>query len=183
MRRALQIIVAFVIVTIALTWVWEEGGRQLYGRFLKTVVPPIYDAIGFGDARVGAMRQRYINWIPFVGLMLVTPGLAAKRRTTGLAAGIALLFVGHLALNLTQPSGTGGRLPIVSSMLSDALPFVLWILFAWPVVSSWFAAALEQPTAASTDEPGGSSDPPRPGTAHGDASPPDAPSHSPRKDP
>ena len=142
MKRGVLVVVAFVLVTIGLTWFWEEGGRRQYGLFLKTVAPPIYDAIGFGDARVGAFRQRYINWVPFVGLMLVTPGLAWRRRAVGLFGGLGLLFVGHLALNLTERVHKAAQLPFVPSLLSDALPFVLWILFAWPVVSGWFAAAL-----------------------------------------
>ena len=75
MKRAL-LVLGFVAITIALTFFWEESGRVTYGRFLKAVAPPIYDLFGVGDARVGAFRQRYINWVPFVGLMLVTPGLA-----------------------------------------------------------------------------------------------------------
>lgn len=142
MKRAILVALGFVLVTIALTWFWEEGGRGLYGRFLRNVAPPIYDVFGFGDARVGAFRQRYINWIPFVGLMLVTPGLAHSRRAGGLAGGLFLLFVGHLALNLTERVHKAAHLPFVPSLLSDALPFLLWILFAWPVVSGWFAAAL-----------------------------------------
>ncbi len=149
MKRAIPVVLGFVVITIALTWVWEEGGRHFYGRFLKTVAPTIYDWIGFGDARVGAMRQRYINWIPFVGLMLVTPGLALRRRAIGLGGGLGLLFVGHLALNLTERMHKASHLPFVPSLLSDAVPFLLWILFAWPVVSSWFASALAQlPVAA-----------------------------------
>lgn len=151
MKRAIPVILGFVVITIALTWVWEEGGRHLYGRFLKTVAPTIYDWIGFGDARVGSMRQRYINWIPFVGLMLVTPRLAARRRFSGLAGGLGLLFFGHLALNLTERMHKASHLPFVPSLLSDALPFLLWILFAWPVVSIWFASALAQLPVAPDD--------------------------------
>jgi hypothetical protein len=144
MKRAIPIVLGFVVITIALTWFWEESGRLQYGRFLKRVAPPIYDAIGFGDARVGAFRQRYINWVPFVGLMLVTPRLAWRRRLGGLAGGLFLLFSGHLALNLTERVHRAAQLPFVPSLVSDALPFVLWILFAWPVVSGWFASALAE---------------------------------------
>lgn len=152
MRRVVPIVLGFVVITIALTWFWEESGRVSYGRFLKYVAPPIYDAIGFGDARVGAFRQRYINWVPFVGLMLVTPRLAWRRRLGGLAGGLFLLFWGHLALNLTERVHKAAQLPFVPSLVSDALPFVLWILFAWPVVSSWFASALaERPDTAQDD--------------------------------
>lgn len=139
------IVLGFAVITIGLTVFWIEWGRLHYGQFLKLVAPPIYDLIGFGDARVGAFRQRYINFVPFVGLVLVTPGLAWKRRFTGLAAGLGALFVGHLALNLTERVHRGGHLPFVPSLVSDALPFLLWILVAYPVLSTWFVAALAPP--------------------------------------
>jgi len=150
MKRGVLVVVGFIVITVALTYFWEEGGRLNYGRFLKTVAPTIYDWFGVGDARVGALRQRYINWIPFVGLVAVTPGLALKRRLLGLVGGLGALFVGHLALNLTERVHKAAHLPFVPSLVSDALPFVLWILVAWPVVSIWFADTLASiPTSSS----------------------------------
>ena len=138
--RALLVVAGFAAITIGLTWLWGEWGRVEYGRLLKTVAPPIYELIGFPDARVGALRQRYINWVPFVGLVLVTPGLALRRRAIGLFAGLGLLFVSHLMLNLTERWQPGRSLPVVASLISDALPFVIWIVVAHPVVSRWFVA-------------------------------------------
>ncbi|MFK7898179.1 MAG: hypothetical protein AB8G23_20270 [Myxococcota bacterium] len=140
MRRALLalgILVGFAVITVALTWFWTEWGRQAYGQFLRAVAPTIYDWIGFGDARVGAFRQRYINFIPFVGLVLVTPGLPAKRRAAGLCLGLFALFVGHLGLNLTERMQPGSHLPFVPSLISDALPFVLWVVIAWPILAPY----------------------------------------------
>lgn len=154
MKRALTIIAAFVAITIALTWFWEETGRAEYGRFLRTVAPSIYDAIGFGDARVGALRQRYINWIPFVGLVLVTPRLSPKRRVIGLLAGLFAIFLAHLGLNLTELLQNEGHLPVVPSLLSDTLPFLLWIVVAFPVIGEWFGVALGA-TEPDTDTDGG----------------------------
>lgn len=142
MKRPLMVVISFVIVTMALTFFWEEFGKLNYGRFLKTVAPTIYDWIGFGDARVGAMRQRYINWIPFVGLIVVTPGLLFRRRALGLAAGLLALFAGHLTLNLTERVDNAIHLPFVPSLVSDALPFLLWIVVAWPAVSEWFSSTI-----------------------------------------
>ena len=148
MKKALLVILGFAVVTMVLTWFWTEWGRLHYGNFLKVVAPPIYDAIGFGDARVGAYRQRYINFIPFAGLVLVTPGIALRRRMGGLGLGLFALFLGHLALNLTERVHKGAHLPFVPSLVSDALPFVFWIIVAYPVVSEWFAAAIAQPATA-----------------------------------
>ncbi|MBJ21774.1 MAG: hypothetical protein GY910_15230 [bacterium] len=157
MRRAFLVIVTFAAITMLLTWLWTHGGRGYYGYFLKLVAPPIYDAIGFGDARVGAYRQRYINFIPFVGLVLVTPGIVFGRRLIGLFGGLFALFVGHLSLNLTEGVHPKAQLPVVASMISDALPFVIWILVAYPVISGWFADVLVPPAPEESD----TVDPPR----------------------
>ena len=85
--------------------------------------------------------------------MLVTPGLGWRRRLGGLLAGLFALFVSHLALNLTE-GPRRGSLPIMPSMLSDALPFVLWVVVAFPVLRGWFPqSAGEEPGAGSGDEP------------------------------
>ena len=135
-------VAAFVAITLVLTWLWGEGGRVLYGKLLKLVAPPIYDLFGFEGARVGAFRQRYVNFVPFIGLLLVTPNLSARRRAFGLAAGLVALFCGHLALNLTE-SGAGGarHLPVVPSLVSDTLPFLVWLVIAAPALVHWLPGA------------------------------------------
>lgn len=126
----------FAAVTLALTFLWEEGGRIAYGRFLKTVAPPLYDLVGFEGARVGAFRQRYVNFVPFVGLVLATPGLSLRRRLLGLGLGLFTLFLGHLGLNLTEVGqGRGRHLPLVPSLVSDTLPFLLWLFVAAPALA------------------------------------------------
>ncbi|MEZ4331637.1 MAG: hypothetical protein R3F35_07770 [Myxococcota bacterium] len=126
----------FFAITLCLTWLWDDGGGRIaYGRFLKTVAPPLYDLIGFDGARVGAFRQRYVNFVPFVGLLLVTPGLTRRRRILGLLIGLFALFCGHLGLNLTEVGrGRARHLPLVPSLISDTLPFVVWIFVAAPAL-------------------------------------------------
>ncbi len=148
MTKVLLRVLAFGAITLLLTWLWEEGGRMQYGRFLRFVAPPIYDALGFEGARVGAFRQRYVNFIPFVGLLLVTPHLSARRRAVGLALGLFALFCGHLALNLTETGvGRARHLPLVPSLLSDTLPFLVWLVAAAPAVAQWLPAAAAGPDA------------------------------------
>lgn len=139
MSKRLLRVAAFVAITLLLTWLWNEGGRMAYGRFLKAVAPPIYDLLGFDGARVGAFRQRYVNFVPFIGLVLVTPGLSWKRRLLGLAIGLVVLFCGHLALNLTEVGrGRARHLPILPSLVSDTLPFLVWLGVAAPMLARYF---------------------------------------------
>lgn len=146
---ALARLVLFAGITLALTYLWEEGGRVAYGRFLKAVAPPLYDLLGFDGARVGAFRQRYVNFVPFVGLVLVTPHLSARRRLMGLAVGLFVLFLGHLGLNLTEVgSGRTRHLPLMPSLVSDTLPFLVWLIVAAPALAHWLPAATDPPTTA-----------------------------------
>ena len=69
--------------------------------------------------------------------MLVTPGLTLKRRFVGLVIGLVVLFATHLGLNATQVRGEP-QLPLVPSLVSDTLPFLIWIIAAFPALSRLF---------------------------------------------
>ena len=151
MKRASLVVLGFIFISIGLTWFWNEWARAGYAQLLNAVAPPIYELIGFGDARVGALRERYINFVPFVSLLLVTPGLTLRRRTIGLALGLFFIFVCHLALNLTELLQPGRALPVVPSIVSDALPFLVWIVVAYPVLTKFLSA--EGEPGANCDDP------------------------------
>lgn len=146
MKKTLLIVLSFVVISIGLTWIWNEWARAGYAQLLKSVAPPLYELLGFGDARVGLLRERYINFVPFVSLLLVTPGLTLRRRAIGLALGLVFIFVCHLALNLTELFQPGRSLPIVPSIVSDALPFLVWSVVAYPVLTKFLVVTTEPET-------------------------------------
>lgn len=135
--RILLTVLAFVIISITLTWLWNEWLRALYGQLFKAVAAPLYDAIGLGHAKAVGLRQRYINFVPFVALVLVTSGLTLRRRAIGLTAGLFTIFLSHLALNLTALIQPGAALPVLASLVSDSVPFLVWFVVAYPVVSKF----------------------------------------------
>lgn len=131
MKRALLVGLAFLLVTLPATWLWLEWGQQAYGSVFGPTARTLYDLLGLDGIPVKRERLRYINLVPFVGLMLVTPGLPLRRRLGGLAVGLLLLFASHLLLNALGSSIPGGtRLPTTAAIVSDALPFVLWVAIA-----------------------------------------------------
>jgi len=60
--------------------------------------------------------------------------LGARRRLLGLLLGSFAIFVSHLALNLTERMQPGPSLPIVAALFSDSLPFLIWMVVAYPVL-------------------------------------------------
>ncbi len=134
MKKIVYAVLGFVAISIVLTWLWSKWGSAVYGDVLQLVGRPLYDMIGFEHARVIEGRLRYINMIPFIALVLVTPEITLTRRCLGLVLGLFVLLGSHLALNLTASVKFGHALPIVSALFSDATPFVLWLAVAYPAL-------------------------------------------------
>jgi hypothetical protein len=127
---ALRFVASFVLISLPLTWFWVEGGWNSYAQLLNHVGGPIYSLVGLEELRIPA-RDRYINLIPFIALVIATPGLVLRRRLIGLLAGAALLFVSHLVINaVAELSGPTRALPPTLSTFSDALPLAIWAVIA-----------------------------------------------------
>jgi len=128
MKPALLFLVKFVCLTAPFVWLWQIGGMSVYHALYSPIADAIYTWLGFeGVATPG--RDRYINMIPFLALMVLTPNLSTRRRIGGTAIGLAILFTMHIAVNLTANPQTL-RLPRPVSLALDAAPFFLWIVIA-----------------------------------------------------
>jgi hypothetical protein len=131
MRRLLWFALKVVALTAPLTWLWVSGGRAAYGWSLAPVANAIYEGIGL-DGVTFFPRDRYINQVPFVALMLLTPGLSLRRRFGGLALGVLAIFAVQMLVNAIALRGApdATSLPAGLSIASDAAPFVLWAAIA-----------------------------------------------------
>jgi hypothetical protein len=82
--------------------------------------------------------QRFINYLPFVVLMLITPGLSARRRMLGTILGVFLIFLCHVmmvfvafkAYSASRSMAEAFPTTFPSLLVSDALPFILWAIIA-----------------------------------------------------
>jgi len=128
MKAALLFLAKFVCLTAPLIWIWMIGGLNVYDAFYSPIADAIYGWLGFEGVQT-PVRARYINFIPFLALMILTPGLSTRRRLGGTAIGLLILFSMHIAVNLTANPVTL-RLPRWVSLSLDAAPFVLWVVIA-----------------------------------------------------
>jgi hypothetical protein len=128
MKPALLFLAKFVCLTAPFVWLWQVGGLSVYHALYSPIANAIYEWLGFEGVATPA-RDRYINMIPFVALMVLTPDLSTRRRLGGIAIGLMILFTMHIAVNLTA-NPVNLRLPWPVSLAVDAAPFFLWVIIA-----------------------------------------------------
>ena len=138
-RSPYRIALELIVVSVALSWLWTSYGTAAYLQFFGRLARPFFDAIG-QDHIVIAFRERFINLVPFLVLMAVTPGLSLRRRSLGTLLGLFVLFCGHLALTwlagITPRPGSGGfrdnafTIRLIANLASDSLPFLIWATIA-----------------------------------------------------
>ncbi len=160
--RVLLTLLKIVAISAPLTWLWIEWGRDAYGDLFFNLAMPIYGLLGLTDVVPEGARDRFINYLPFLILMLITPDMSWRRRLSGIAIGFGVIFCVHLIFVYVASSATitGGRrmtthgfMRIVpANALSDSIPLLLWVLFAkdfvWQSVGKVFAT----PTDASKSD-------------------------------
>ena len=142
MSRLLLPLAKFVAVTAPLTWLWLEGGRDAYHAFFIDVTHPMLVWFGSPNSQLGTVPHRFISYIPFLALMLITPGVAISRRFWGTVIGFGLLFLSHVGFALasiaayTHYGETPRAIKSVFGvmLLLDSLPFVLWAFICWDVI-------------------------------------------------
>lgn len=167
MRLSLASLGRFALFAVAagcLFWLWARGGAgDVYGRAVVwTASPVVRVTSGFRVVEIrnkpdrsgidvvvqrGAgqplilpvqPREQFSGLIPFLALMLVTPGLALAARLKAMAAGVGLQFAFHLGLTLFGPFLATAHVAWVNKIIDVAygfvglvgyvaLPFVLWL--------------------------------------------------------
>jgi hypothetical protein len=142
-KRLSLLALEFVALTAPLTWLWLDWGRAAYYEFFLRTSRPILLALGVTGVRRDLVHDRFINYLPFLVLILITPGLSPRRRLIGGLLGCGVLYLGHIGLTYASflafikhgesMASTSQLFP--AWLLSDALPFVLWAIVAHEVLS------------------------------------------------
>lgn len=137
--RTLLLLVKFVAITAPLTWYWMNGGQDQYMAFFKDVARPFLLALGITNYPPSVVRDRFVGFVPFIGLMLVTPGLDLRRRVGGLLLGLPIIILCQVglvyAVFLIVVQGGGWSDETKNALfpytvIFDAVPLILWALFA-----------------------------------------------------
>lgn len=138
--RVLLQTLKIVGITVPVTWAWLEWGRDAYGRLFAELAIPIFGFLGMTRILPEGTRDRFINYLPFLILMIVTPRMSLLRRSVGILVGFVLIFFLQVFFVYVSEmagvrAGMVNRQDIYEKMLPmllicDAFPFVLWIVIA-----------------------------------------------------
>lgn len=137
-KKLFLLALEFLAITVTLTWLWVGWGHVVYQRFLVAATAPLFAWLGAPGLGFGPVPHRFVNFVPFLALMAVTPGLSPRRRLVGTLVGLGVIVLSHVAFMLASASETLGlgSLPrpfsalLLAVVLLDSLPFVLWALIA-----------------------------------------------------
>jgi hypothetical protein len=141
-KRVVLLALELVAVTVPLTWLWLAWGRDAYHGVFVHLAAPLPLWFDLPSYRLIAVPQRFINFVPFLALMLVTPRLGLARRVLGTLVGFGVIVVAHLAFYVASiavyakhgmtPRAISALFPVL--LLSDTLPFILWAIIARDVL-------------------------------------------------
>lgn len=135
MSRLPLFVLEFVGISAPLTWAWMKWGSSAYGHFLARAVNRFASFLGVAIEQV-AVPDRFVGYVPFLVLVLLTPRIQLVRRIAGTIGGFLTLFLGHSAILLVVVSmearGTAPPVlfPDTAYVLLEALPFLLWAVVA-----------------------------------------------------
>lgn len=137
-KRLLLLVLEFLVLTVPTAYVWIEWGRTAYLRVFVMLSTPILIFLGVEEFKPNLVQEHFLNYIPFLVLMVITPQLTLRRRIIGTIIGFVIIFFDHIGLvsmAYVAHSNYGLSAKAFSTLFpallfSDSLPFILWAIIA-----------------------------------------------------
>ena len=137
-RRLFILVLEFIAITLPLAWLWSVWGREAYLDLFAWAAGPALELLGVRRLPHLIVGDRFLNLLPFLALMLITPGLSRRRRAVGSAIGLALIFlsqIGFAAMAFHARARHGLSLKAFATLFpallfSDSFPFLIWAVVA-----------------------------------------------------
>ncbi len=137
-KRLWLLVLEFLAITIPVAWLWIEWGRTAYLKFFLKLATPILMILGVSEFQPRLVQEHFLNYVPFLVLMVITPELTIRRRIIGTLVGFVIIFFDHIGLvsmAFVAHSNYGLTAKSFSTLFpallfSDSLPFILWAIIA-----------------------------------------------------
>jgi len=157
--RLLLLLVLFFALTIPLAWLWQLWGVQHYVAFLFVIMRQLHDTLGwpFAGKGGGGLSLRFVSHVPFLILVLITPGLSWRRRVLGGLLGSAFIAATHLLMiTLVNAAFLGGgsvfRKIAPFILIMDGLPLLAWLVVARDFLRTLVPGLQEEPRTGETPD-------------------------------
>ena len=151
--RPFRLFLEFVVLSVALTWLWLAWAQDAYSVFFEWLARPLLRTVGVVNVAESPAVKRFVNYVPFLVLMVITPGMRLRRRLAGTAVGVPLIFLCHvgivaveqLAQTRHRPTSDPFSTVFPAAMFADAFPFILWAIIANDFVREILSRAFSAP--------------------------------------
>jgi hypothetical protein len=139
-RKSLWLfLLKLLVFSLVLGYLWFSRFQVQYPYWIDVFADPFFKLVGVRQWWLALVVEHFTNLVPYVALVLASPGFFKHWRRTALAlvGGIAILILGHLLLSWAvyyfnekySLSRSFYRIVIPMYIINDALPLVLWLSF------------------------------------------------------
>ena len=91
--RPFLLFLEFVVLSVVLTWLWLAWAQDAYAVFFEWMAGPLLRLAGVANVAESPAVKRFVNYVPFLVLMVITPRMNLRRRLLGTVIGVALIFL------------------------------------------------------------------------------------------
>lgn len=149
MKRNLWLfLLKLLITTLILGYFWTTGWKMAYPNWIKPIAQLFFDIFGVTKWNLSLTAEHFASWIPFIGLLVATPGLLRrwKHALVALFGGVAAIVLMHIVMSIAifyivsafEMSQNAYRLLLPIYLVNDAMPLILWLAFFPTVLSELF---------------------------------------------
>ena len=134
-----KFLLKLAIFSLILGFLWFWKLQDFYPFLLKPAAIPFFQWVGVKKWYLSWVLDHFTNIVPYIALVLATPGILKRWKWTLLAlfGGLVALMISHLFLSWMvyhysaeyQFTKSFFRRTFPFFLLSDGLPLPLWLLF------------------------------------------------------
>ena len=148
-EKFLPFIVKFSLFSLILFTLWYWKGEYYYFLFFDYLVPSILNLLGMDLIVLPFLTSLFYNYLPFISLLLIIPGIKSQKIVKKLLLGLFLIFLWQILIaeiffliyGLSEnPSKAGSTVSLCLYFLNWCIPFVLWLILARKSLYAWFTS-------------------------------------------
>ena len=145
--KLLPFVLKFIGISLVLFVFWGVVGEYLYFLLVSSTVPPFLRLFGIELILLPILIPLFYNFLPFITLYLIIPGIKSRKNLQNLFLGLFIIFLWQMLiaeiLFLMQgqtegPASAGWASSRFIYFLNWCIPIILWLILARNNLYGWF---------------------------------------------